>query len=607
MEDMKWIYHSPEFECDTYNLEMMKYSPWSGHRLFAYDYICNWKPACIVELGSYYGCSAFSFLQALKDKNMQSSFWAVDTWEGDSFTENDYKENIYLAYKNIQDSCFAEQNAEMLRMTFDEAYEKFEDHTIDLLHIDGSHNYEDVKHDFFKWKDRVRQDGTVFFHDIGEDDLYGKKMGSHVFWEELKKDYPYTLEFPFSFGLGILFFDRNRFEAFRKAVDFAYYQSKANMAAAEFKDTLRKDFFKLRDQKKYIESLKEQEEISQQHLHRYETNTVQKDQYILELQEKNKELTETCKNLFSEMKKSSSQYEENLKEYQKGVDEKEAYIKELLETIKKYTDTDNEKTEYIEELCSTIEKYQKNTEGKDSYIEELKKNLLDYQETVQEKDSYISDLESEKKMLTDKCSEVYEQQQKNNAEYEKNIALFKKDAEGKDAYIKELQDTIHKYEKTVDGKDKYIEEIQALIQKYKEVVTEKDEYITSLNETIEKYKTTVDGKDKYLEELSATIQKYKDTVEGKDKYIGELSETIEKYKDTVESKERYIGELNETIEKYKDTENEKDRYIEELQKELKNREASINELNRKNTVLEETITYIPFGKYVWKRMEGKSE
>ena len=26
--------------------------------------------------------------------------------------------------------------------------------------------------------------------------------------------------------------------------------------------------------------------------------------------------------------------------------EKEAYIKELLETIKKYTDTDNEKTEY---------------------------------------------------------------------------------------------------------------------------------------------------------------------------------------------------------------------------------------------------------------------
>ena len=238
MKEIKWNYHSPKFECDTYNLEMMKYSPWSGHRLFAYDYICSMKPDRIVELGSYYGCSAFSFLQALKDNNMQSAFWAVDTWEGDSFTENDYTENIYQAYREIQNKCFEKQNAHMLRMTFDEAYEKFEDHTIDLLHIDGSHTYEDVKHDFLKWKDRVRQDGVIFFHDVGEDDLYGKKMGSHIFWEELKKEYPNTLEFPFSFGLGILFFDKDRFEDFKKAVDFNYYQRKANMAAAEFKLSL---------------------------------------------------------------------------------------------------------------------------------------------------------------------------------------------------------------------------------------------------------------------------------------------------------------------------------------------------------------------------------
>ena len=44
MKEIKWNYHSPKFECDTYNLEMMKYSPWSGHRLFAYDYICSMKP-----------------------------------------------------------------------------------------------------------------------------------------------------------------------------------------------------------------------------------------------------------------------------------------------------------------------------------------------------------------------------------------------------------------------------------------------------------------------------------------------------------------------------------------------------------------------------------
>lgn len=597
MKEMKWIYHSPKFECDTYNLEMMKYSPWSGHRLFAYDYICNMKPERIVELGSYYGCSAFSFLQALKDSKMQSRFWAVDTWEGDSFTENDYTENIYQAYKEIQDNCFSRQNCEMLRMTFDEAYEKFEDYTIDLLHIDGSHNYEDVKHDFFKWKDRVKQDGVVFFHDIGEDDLYGKKMGSHIFWEELRKEYPYTLEFPFSFGLGILFFDRSGFENFKKSVDFSYYQRKANMAAAEFKDTLRKDFFRLRDQERYIESLKKQEEINQQHLHRYETNTEQKDQYILELQGKIEELTETCQNLFSDMKKSSSQYENDLKEYQKGIDQKENYIKELLETIKKYTDTDHEKTEYIEELCETVEKYQKNIEGKDSYIEELKKSLLDYQRNVQDKDQYISTLETEKKDLTDKCARMYESLQQNNAEYEKNIESFKKDAAGKEAYIEELQDTIHKYEATVNGKDSYIKETEEMIRKYKETVAEKDKYIESLNDTIEKYRITVSGKDRYLEELSATIQKYSSTVEGKDSYIKELGETIQKYKDTIEGKDCYIRELQEKLKNTQET----------SENEQKKKDEIIGELTKKNAVMEETITHIPLGKYVWKRMEGKSE
>ena len=93
-----------------------------------------------------------------------------------------------------------------------------------------------------------------------------------------------------------------------------------------------------------------------------------------------------------------------------------------------------------------------------------------------------------------------------------------------------------------------------------------------MNETIEKYKSTVDGKDRYLKELSETIQKYEETVKGKDAYIGELSETIQKYKDTVDGKDRYISELT-----------------------------------GQNAVLEETIAHIPLGKYVRKRMEGKSE
>ena len=101
-------YYSPKFEADAYNPELLKYLPWAGHRAFAYDYVRNERPSCIVELGSYYGCSAFAFLQAMKDSGIAGSFYAVDTWEGDSYTKNDYREDIYGQYKEIQDTCFSD-------------------------------------------------------------------------------------------------------------------------------------------------------------------------------------------------------------------------------------------------------------------------------------------------------------------------------------------------------------------------------------------------------------------------------------------------------------------------------------------------------------------
>ena len=104
-------YYSPKFEADKYNPAMLRYAPWAGHRAFAYDYVMNRRPSCIVELGSHYGCSAFAFLQAMKDGGITGSFYAVDTWEGDSFTKNDYREDICGQYKEIQDACFSGQDS----------------------------------------------------------------------------------------------------------------------------------------------------------------------------------------------------------------------------------------------------------------------------------------------------------------------------------------------------------------------------------------------------------------------------------------------------------------------------------------------------------------
>ena len=350
MNLQQWIYHSPTFESDEWNLEMMKYSPWSGHRLFAYDYVCNIKPQCIVELGSYYGCSSFTFLQAIKDKGLDTLFYAIDTWAGDSFTKNDYVENIYEEYQKLYRNCFSAQKAYVLRMTFDEAVKKFEDNTIDLLHIDGSHNYEDVKHDFELWKGKVKNNGVIFFHDIGEDELFGKKMGSHLFWEEIKTKYGCTVEFPFSFGLGILFLNEKNWRKFINAIDNSYYQKQVNFAESEYKDSLRKDFFVIRDQKKYIKALTEQIEVQKQCMADYESTTDEKNSYIKKLEDDIKALLAENASLFRENKRINLEYQVELEKYKENINGKEQYILELQQGLSKYELNVKEKNEYITSL-----------------------------------------------------------------------------------------------------------------------------------------------------------------------------------------------------------------------------------------------------------------
>jgi len=198
----QWQIHTPAFE---FTKELpVDTSAWSGHYFFAYDLVVNTKPQLIVELGTHKGNSLFSFAQAIKDFDLKTELHAVDTWEGDEHA-GFYKKDIYLDFLEIKDLYYNNINIIPHKMLFDEAIDNFEDNSIDILHIDGLHTYEAVKHDFESWLPKVnKKNGIILFHDVCEK---SEDFGVYKLWEEFEEKYK-TITFKHSHGLGVIFLNK---------------------------------------------------------------------------------------------------------------------------------------------------------------------------------------------------------------------------------------------------------------------------------------------------------------------------------------------------------------------------------------------------------------
>ena len=567
-------YYSPKFEADEYNPGLLRYLPWAGHRAFAYDYVRNERPSCIVELGSYYGCSAFAFLQAMKDGGIAGSFYAVDTWEGDSFTKNDYREDIYGQYKEIQDTCFSgwnssfekdssgkdlhkrdtisdkdlhkgdtvsdkdlhkgdttsDKGAHMLRMTFDEAVRLFEDDSIDLLHIDGSHLYEDVKHDFLTWKNKVKKDGVIFFHDISDEEVFGEVMGSHVFWKELVSQYPLTLEFPFSLGLGVLCFDEKKYQKLRENISIDHYQMLANHADDQNREVIRENFFKIRDLTEYRDSLISQVELLNTEIARYGETVRGKEAYIAELQQD----TETLNAALGEKDKYIGELQGDLKKYASTVAGKDAYIDSLEERIERLVKSPGKLEERVRELEGqksdleeAVSQYEKNSKEQTAYIEELESGLAGYREDAGTREQYIHELLGA-------------------------IGEFTEDAEKKDRYISELRVGIEGYQTDLALKDHYIAELENGLQEYAKDTAVKNLFIEDLQVGLENYKKDTDAKERYIGELRSAIAEYEKNTAGKDAYIAELLDRCDSLSREAESAVLLKNEAKKEVLRYRE-------------------------------------------------------
>lgn len=230
-----WVVSDPRYDADQLNPKL-KFAYWEGHRDFAYDLLQFVRPERLVELGSQYGCSLFSFCQAVRDFKLNTEINAVDMWSGDIGAEITGEE-VYALVRKTAATYYPEVNLHLFQMCFDDARPNFADNSIDILHIDGGHTFEDVEHDFTTWLPKLKENGIVLFHDV-----YSPiDQGSCDHWEKTKKEYDCYFDFTHSCGLGILFpkgrYWYDRLEAagfFKYYKDLYFYRSKYKYTQERF-------------------------------------------------------------------------------------------------------------------------------------------------------------------------------------------------------------------------------------------------------------------------------------------------------------------------------------------------------------------------------------
>jgi hypothetical protein len=199
MKKNSWKIHTPHFEYESEYPDFNE--PWAGHKNFAYDLVANVQPRRIVELGTYKGTSFFSFCQAVKDFNLHTRLSAIDTWKGDPHAGY-YGEDIYEKFIRNKEIFYQGLSVEIFRESFDDAVQHFPDASIDLVHIDGYHTYEAVKHDFQTWLPKVSENGIILLHDII---VKEKDFGVYRLWGEILQDFEHCYTFEHSSGLGVIF------------------------------------------------------------------------------------------------------------------------------------------------------------------------------------------------------------------------------------------------------------------------------------------------------------------------------------------------------------------------------------------------------------------
>jgi MMP 1-O-methyltransferase len=143
----------------------------------------------ICEIGVWKGKSSYIFASVIKETG--GTLYSIDPFNGDGDTQSidTYQQEISKLGISLLDN-FKKTMAnykllefiKIISKTSEKAFNEFLEQKIDLLFIDGNHDYESVKKDYDLWSPLVPNGGVIILHDVGANHVDGPKR---VFNEQL--------------------------------------------------------------------------------------------------------------------------------------------------------------------------------------------------------------------------------------------------------------------------------------------------------------------------------------------------------------------------------------------------------------------------------------
>lgn len=171
---------------------------WHPHIPLAFCLVHLLQPRTIIELGTFRGDSFCAFCQAVREAGLPTRCLAIDHWKGDEHG-GWYGEEVFEELSAYHDQRYG-RFSRLVRAMFDEVLPTITDGSVDLLHIDGHHSYESVRHDFEAWLPKLGSRGVVLLHDTM---VRERGFGVWRLWEEIKGQHV-SAEVVAGHGLGIV-------------------------------------------------------------------------------------------------------------------------------------------------------------------------------------------------------------------------------------------------------------------------------------------------------------------------------------------------------------------------------------------------------------------